>query len=247
MQPEQSTADTTIQLGIISNSSSERRQRQHGGEEGQCGRAPSVRGRPGDAARHGKGKAPGAGKHRQPEHNKTPPAVPCKGEPRTENLNTTNPSRRCNKERRTSGWASAAAPARPHGGTRSPAPPRRPSPWLTSRKAWVKDGSSESFSAISSGRYFSSMAAAAARSGSGAGAPGAPAGKERVRVPGSGKSSEAALPPGRLPPGAAGTHPEGSAASPRPGGGEKGRGLGGRPPSADKGRGQIALRKRTRR
>lgn len=116
-----------------------------------------------------------------------------------------------------------------------PAVPRRPSPWLTSRKAWVKDGSSESFSAISSGRYFSSMAAAAARSGSGTGAP---AGKERVRVPGSGKSSEAALPPGRLPPGAAGTHPGGSAASPGPGGGRKGARAGGtlpqRPRGADK-------------
>lgn len=35
---------------------------------------------------------------------------------------------------------------------------RTPPPWLTRRRAWVKDGSRESFSAISSGRYFSSMA-----------------------------------------------------------------------------------------
>lgn len=126
----------------------------------------------------------------------------------------------------------------PTAGRGHPAPPRRPSPWLTSRKACVKDGSSESFSAISSGRYFSSMAAAAARSGNGPGVPGAPAGKERVRVPGGDKSSEAALPPGRLPPGAAGTHPEGSAASPRPGGGRKGARAGGTPPLS----GQGALR-----
>lgn len=103
-------------------------------------------------------------------------------------------------------------------------PPRRPSPWLTRRRAWVKDGSRESFSAISSGRYFSSMPEAQGA--------GAPAGKEeeeeeeaavRGCVPGGGKSSEAALPnPGRLPPGAAGTHPEGSAASPRPRAGREG-------------------------
>lgn len=232
MQPEQSTADTTIQLGIISNSSSERRQRQHGGKRGNAGGHTACA-----AAR---AMLPGKGRGRRPE-----PA-------NTDSLSTTKPLRRCqarvNPAPRTSTQQTPPGgairkgepraehpqqppltPARPHGGTRSPAPPRRPSPWLTSRKAWVKDGSSESFSAISSGRYFSSMAAAAARSGSGAGAPGAPAGKERVRVPGSGKSSEAALPPGRLPPGAAGTHPEGSAASPRPGGGRKGARAGGTP------------------
>lgn len=87
----------------------------------------------------------------------------------------------------------------------------------------MKDGSRESFSAISSGRYFSSMPEARGA--------GDPAGKEeeeeeaaaRGCVPGGGKSSEAALPnPGRLPPGAAGTHPEGSAASPRPRAGREG-------------------------
>lgn len=36
---------------------------------------------------------------------------------------------------------------------------RAPSPWFTSRRACVKEGSKESFSAISSGRYFSSMLA----------------------------------------------------------------------------------------
>lgn len=67
-------------------------------EEGQCRKASSVRGCPGDAARQGKGKAPGAAKHRQPEHNKPHQAVQGKGESLTENLNTTNPSKRCNKE-----------------------------------------------------------------------------------------------------------------------------------------------------
>lgn len=98
----------------------------------------------------------------------------------------------------------------------------------------MKDGSRESFSAISSGRYFSSMAAA--RNGSGAGAPAGPTGKgaaaTRVRVPGGGKSPEAALPPGRLPPGAAGTHPEGSAANPRPGAGRDAARAGATPPAA---------------
>lgn len=45
-----------------------------------------------------------------------------------------------------------------HTGRWTPFPPAG-APWLTSRSAWVKDGSSESFSAISSGRYLSSMAA----------------------------------------------------------------------------------------
>lgn len=121
----------------------------------------------------------------------------------------------------TAGWAPPLVPAAGPGGT---APPPPGSPWLTSRRAWVKDGSRESFSAISSGRYFSSMVTAP--SGSGDGAPGAPAGNgeaaARVRVPDGGKSSEAALPSGRLPPGAAGTHPEGSAANPRPGAGREG-------------------------
>lgn len=203
-------------------------------DEGQCGKAAARAMLPGR----------GRGGRREPAN--------------TDSLSTTNSTKRCkarlNPAPRTSPGARTQqtppsnrynrkdessperprppplTPARAHRGTRRPrsAPPA--SPWLTRRKAWVKDGSSESFSAISSGRYFSSMAAAAARSGSGAGAPGAPAGKERVRVPGGGKSSEAALPPGRLPPGAAGTHPEGSAASPRPGGGRKGARAGGTPP-----------------
>lgn len=46
----------------------------------------------------------------------------------------------------------APAPRPPAGSQR-----RRASPWFTSRRACVKEGSRESFSAISSGRYFSSM------------------------------------------------------------------------------------------
>lgn len=102
MQPEQSTADTAIQLGIISNSSSERRQRKRGWKRGSAGRHPACA-----AARQGKGKAPGAGKHRQPERNKPPQAVQGTGEPRIENLpgsrSTTNPSERRNKEGRAPG------------------------------------------------------------------------------------------------------------------------------------------------
>lgn len=183
---------------------------------------------------HGRGAGEGAGSRKTPtaRAQQTPPGGARRGRaphraPRQE-PSTANPGAIGKERIGSSGSAPAAlsGPSPPR--DKAPAPPRRPSPWLTSRKAWVKDGSSESFSAISSGRYFSSMAAA--RSGSGAGAPGAPAGKERVRVPGGDKSSEAALPPGRLPPGAAGTHPEGSAASPRPGGGKKGARAGGTPP-----------------
>lgn len=69
-------------------------------EEGQCGKVFSVRSCPGDAARQEK--APGAGKHLQPEHKKPHQAAQSKGEPLAENLirslNTTNPSKRCNKE-----------------------------------------------------------------------------------------------------------------------------------------------------
>lgn len=69
-------------------------------EEGQCGKVFSVRSCPGDAARQEK--APGAGKHLQPEHKKPHQAAQSKGESLAENLirslNTTNPSKRCNKE-----------------------------------------------------------------------------------------------------------------------------------------------------
>lgn len=132
----------------------------------------------------------------------------------------------------------SAPPLVPAAGRDGTAPPPPGSPWLTSRRAWVKDGSSESFSAISSGRYFSSMVTAP--SGSGDGAPGTPVGKGeevlRARVPDGGKSSEAALPSGRLPPEAAGTHPEGSAANPRPGAGREGeRAPGDAPPPSGQG------------
>lgn len=247
---EQSTADPAVLHSQPARNNlysiSEGWQRKHRWKRSNAGiRLPTCDGRcpPGE----------GAGSRQTPtaRTQQTPPSGAGTAGALTESPNTTNPTKRCEARLEPSprartqqtppsdairkGEAPAEHPARPGPSPRRdwrPAPPRRyPSPWLTRRKAWVKDGSSESFSAISSGRYFSSMAAAA-RGGSGTAAP---AGKERVRVPGGGKSSEAALPPGRLPPGAAGTHPGGSAASPRPGAGRERARAGGTPPLSGQG------------